>query len=85
MGSARWLVRALVLLAMVVAAFGVTEWLNPSSPPFKGRLSWVAEAVVAIVGPSALAFLWFGLGIALLLVARFVWRHTPKLPSDRWL
>lgn len=83
--SGRRLARLLALLALISLAFGVMEWVVPTPPPFKGRLAWVLEASVALAGPSAIAFLWFLLGLGLLLAARFVWRHTSKVPADRWL
>lgn len=83
--SGRQFVRLLVLLVTVAVAIGAAEWLNPSSPPFKGKFAWVAEAALALLGATGLALLWFVLGAALILVARFVWRHTPKVPADRSL
>lgn len=85
MESGRWFVRLFVLLAPIAIAIGVAEWLNPSQPPYKGRLAWVANTSVALFGAPGLALLWFVLAVVLVLAARFVWRHTPKVPSDRWL
>jgi hypothetical protein len=83
--SGRRFVRLLVLLATVAVSIGAAEWLNPSSPPLRGKFAWAAEATHALLGTTGLALLWFVLGAALILVARFVWRHTPKVPADRWL
>ena len=83
--SGRRFVRLLVLLATVAVAIGAAEWLNPSSPPFRGKFAWVADAALALLGVTGLALLWFVLAAALFLVARSVWRHTPKVPSNRWL
>lgn len=85
MESGRWLVRLLVLLAAIAVAIGAAEWFNPSPPPYRGRLAWVADAAVSLGGAAGVALLWFVLGAALVVAARFVWRHTPKVPSDRWL
>lgn len=83
--QARWLVSLLAVLAGVVLCIAVHELIVPSSPPFKGRLSWLGEMVFHLAGSPGLAFMWLLLAAALLLVARFVWRHTPKKPSDGWL
>ena len=82
---ARWTVRALVALALAALWFAWKEWAHPSQPPFDDRTAWVAEAAVVLLGERGLAYLWLGAAVALLMHARFVWRHTPKRPSDRWL
>ena len=81
--SGRWLVRLLVLLAVIAVAIGAAEWLNPSPPPYRGRLAWVADVAFSPGGATGLALLWFVAGASLVVAARFVWRHTPRIPSDR--
>ena len=54
-------------------------------PPFKGRLAWFVEAVFAITGSTGLVVLWMLVAVALAATARFIWRHTAKVPTDRWL
>lgn len=79
----RSLVRGLVLVALAVTVTGIITWLSPSPPPYRGRLAWVGEAAYEIVGPAGPALLWLLGAAGLLLAARFIWRHTPKLPTDR--
>lgn len=81
----RWLVRLLAGLAIFVTGGAINEWLTPSAPPFKGRLAWVIEGVFALAGTVGLVGLWMLAAVALAATARFVWRHTDKLPTDRWL
>jgi hypothetical protein len=83
--SARWAIRLLVLASTATAVMGVMEWINPSTPPFKGRLTWLWESVLALFGPAGLALTWLFLAASMLLIARFIWRHTSKSPSDSWL
>jgi len=80
---ARTIVRGLCLVAVLVALAGVFTWLNPSAPPYTGRLAWVVEAAYWLAGPAGPALLSLSASLCILLMARFVWRHTPKLPSDR--
>lgn len=80
----RWFVRLLVGLAFLALCGAALEWLTRSVPPFKGRWAWFVEVVFALTGPTGLIFLWVLLAIVLSLAARFVWRHTPKTPADRW-
>jgi hypothetical protein len=82
---ARWTVRVLVALALAALWFAWQEWAYPSRAPFEGRTAWVAEAAVGLLGERGLAYLWLAASVALLMHARFVWRHTPKRPSDHWL
>ncbi len=81
----RWFVRVFVGLALLAIGSAVHEWFAPSSPPFKGRLAWFGESAFALAGSAGLVFLWLLLAVAMLVTARFVWRHTAKVPSDRWL
>lgn len=81
----RWLIRALVLLAIAALGGAVMESMSPSSPPFRGRLSWVAEMAYLLAGQSGLVALWLLVSLALIFLARKVWRHAPRVPGDRWL
>ena len=75
----------LVGLALLAVAGGVHEWLKPSAPPFNGRWAWFGEVVFSLAGTIGLVVLWVLLAVALLATARFVWRHTGRVPADRWL
>jgi hypothetical protein len=81
--GARALVRGLVLVASLVAVSGIVAWVSPSPPPYSGRLAWVGEAAYGLLGPAGPALLWLLGAVGLLLAARFIWRHTPKRPTDR--
>jgi hypothetical protein len=77
--------RGLLLLAfgMVIAAWAAYH--DPTPPSSRGRGSWLAGWAYTAFGSSGISALWL-IGAALILVvARFIWRHTPKLPSDRLL
>ena len=81
----RWFVRVLAGFALFAICGAINEWLNPSAPPFKGRLSWVISVVFTLAGPTGLVALWLFGALALAFTARFIWRHTPRVPTDRWL
>lgn len=83
--EARWFIRILVLLALLAIAGAINEWLTPSAPPFKGRFSWMIEVVLALAGTTGLVGLWLLAAVACAAIARFVWRHTARLPTDRLL
>ena len=82
--STRWAVRLLAVLAGLCVFAAASAVFNLSPPAFKGRMAWAAELVFSAFGEWGLAALWLLLAAALSLTARLVWRHTPKLPSDRW-
>lgn len=81
----RWLVRLLAGLALLAVGFSIHEWSSPSTPPFRGRWSWLFEGIFALAGSPGFVFLWAMAALALAAAARFVWRHTPRAPSDKWL
>lgn len=85
LGAARWTVRLCVGLAGALAALGLYRFMNPPRPPFSGRLGWMTEWAVLVLGPSGPAVVLGLVAIAALATARLVWRHTPKRPTDRWL
>ena len=83
--QARWCVHLLAGLSVFAASGAVLEWLIPSSPPFSGRLAWIVEAVFALMGSLGLVVLWLLLAVSLTTIARFIWRHAAKAPTDKWL
>jgi hypothetical protein len=80
----RWFVRLLAGLAVFAIGGAVIEWLTPSYPPFRGRLAWIFEAVFALSSSTGLVVVWLLVAVALAATASFIWRHTAKLPTDRW-
>lgn len=83
--EARWFVRLLGGLSVLAIGGAILEWLTPSAPPFRGRLAWIIETVFALTGSTGLVVLWLLLAVALATTASFIWRHTAKAPTDRWL
>lgn len=81
----RLLARSLAALALIAVAFAIDEWFSPSTPPFRGRWAGMIEGVFVLAGSPGLVVLWVLAALALVFAAKFVWRHTPKAPSDRWL
>lgn len=55
-------------LACAFYALAVSEWLNPSLPPFTGRGSFLYAMLYYSFGPKAVAVFWalFGTGLGLL-------------------
>lgn len=83
--KARWFVQLLAGLSVFAVGGAVLEWFIPSSPPFSGRLAWIVEAVFALTGSLGLVVLWLLLAVSLATIARFIWRHAAKAPTDKWL
>ena len=81
----RWLVRALAMLSLTALGMAIYEHLTPSTPPFRWRLSWLAELAFAVAGSTGLFVLWLIAALALAVTARSIWRHTPQKPGDRCL
>jgi hypothetical protein len=81
--SVRWVVRILAILSVLAFSGAVVHYLQPSVPPFRGRLAWIVEAVFSLMGSAGMVLLWSLLGVALAASARFIWRHTAKTPADR--
>lgn len=75
-----------ILLALAVASMGKAycEWVEPSHPPFKGRLSWVWEIAFTLAGEVGIVLIWLGFGFSFVLMASFAWRRRPIIPSDPW-
>ena len=82
----RLLVWVLLLLAIICAVLGMRAWVNPLPLPLPsaGPLRWIASAAYEMGGAGGIAVLWFAVSAALGVAARWAWRHTPKIPSDRW-
>ena len=82
--KAKQTVRFSLGLALVFVALAASALFTPSHPPFKGPWSWAREVLYANFGPLGEVLFWSAVAVALLLLARFTWRHTPKRPGDRW-
>ncbi|HEY8356780.1 MAG TPA: hypothetical protein VIL30_04895 [Ramlibacter sp.] len=80
----RLLVWVLLLGAAVTFALAVDAWRNPLPLPSARPLKWIAFIAYELTGRAGLAGIWAGVSIACVLVSRWAWRHTPKLPTDRW-
>jgi hypothetical protein len=61
-------------LSAVSAAMAANTWVNPSHPPFTGRLSSVVAFAYAQFGPHGEAYLWGTVAIALAVFALAQWR-----------
>jgi hypothetical protein len=61
-------------LSAVSAAMAAAAWVNPSHPPFTGRLSSVVAFAYAQFGPRGEAYLWGVVAIALAVLALAQWR-----------
>ena len=78
--SRRW-VRGLFVVGLLLLAFSISLFLSPSSlserARFLGRITvWLLGPKGPALIPAVAAFLCFYAG-------RFIWRHTPKRPTDR--
>jgi hypothetical protein len=69
-------------LALVAVSLGVAQYFNPPRPPFHGRYAFFKQALSEYFGAFGPSILWFALAVVLLVAARFVWRHSPKLPPQ---
>lgn len=78
-----------VLAAASVLAFvlAISQWISPTPPPYGSRRGWewVRTLLWAWTGPWGQVIFCATVAVMLALGARWVWRHTPKRPSDRWL
>lgn len=83
--TARWVVRLLHLAALACFLVGLFAWLHPQTPPYRGRFAWAPELAFWLFGPLGPALMWAAAGATCSMLARALWRHTPKLPTDRWL
>jgi hypothetical protein len=76
--------RTLVLIALVVAliafALALRAFLDPQATTGKRLLD---RLLIYLFGPAGPSILWFAIGVAALMIARFAWRRAPLRPSER--
>lgn len=74
----------LLCVALFIFAMGLDAWFNPLPLPTVRPFLWIAQGAYELGGRAALAAIWMSVSLVLLLTSIWAWRHTPKLPSDRW-
>jgi hypothetical protein len=72
-----------VLAATVCAVMGSAQLLQPPTS-FTGRWGWLSEFMFTAFGVAGPAAIWFVLAFVPLVLARMLWRHANRIPSDRW-
>lgn len=83
--TAKRTVRISILLAMVLIALGINEIGSEQTRSFgRGISGALRELLYAYFGSAGLCFMWVVMATIPLLFARLIWRHTPRVPSDRW-
>ena len=70
-------------LAALALSLSIYRVAFPANPPFTGRLRWLLEILSTHLGSYAVAALWLGVAVFLAFVARFIWRHTSRSPSEQ--
>lgn len=80
----KWTVRGCIAVSAIAGWLAVHALMNPATPTGRGRSRWVLEFVTILAGDYANALLWSFVAVFALCFARFVWRRTAKVPSDRW-
>lgn len=81
---AKWTVRICLAVSVIAGVLAVRAALNPSPLTGRGASRLVLEFVSAFAGDYANALLWSFIAVFASCFARFVWRRTAKVPSDRW-
>ncbi|MES2189182.1 MAG: hypothetical protein V4454_03610 [Pseudomonadota bacterium] len=62
----------------IAASMALSEWLNPSRPPFAGRWSWIKRAAYDALGTQGLISVFIAMTCLALGVAFFLWRETKR-------
>lgn len=65
----RWKLNA--ALALMLGVMAVIQWIQPTRPPFTGRLSPVMSFFHAQFGIHGLSYFWAAFGATILLIALF--------------
>jgi hypothetical protein len=83
--SRGWSARALLKwpsfagLALCCGVLGVVEWLQPSQPPFTGKLSLFFRVAYEQLGPVGVAYVWWSFAALLALAALASWRAMERI------
>lgn len=80
----RILVWGSLFVALVALVLAIDSWLHPLPLPSARPLKWLAAAAYELGGRGALSGKWGAICVAALVAARIAWRHTPRIPTDRW-
>ena len=81
---AKWTVRICVTVSVIACIAAVRAAVNPSPLAGRGVSRFVLELLSVLAGDYANALLWSFTAVFALCFARLVWRHTVKVPGDRW-
>jgi hypothetical protein len=83
--TARRVVRISILVAIALVGLGIDELTSEQTGLFgRGISGLLRELLYTYFGAVGLCALWIVLAVIPLSLARLIWRHTPRAPSDRW-
>jgi hypothetical protein len=82
--SERRFIWGCLLFAAWNVYLGVSEVMDPEPTSFTRHWGWLRKLLFSLFGATGLAAFWFALAVAGLALARWAWRHSPRIPSDRW-
>ena len=84
LSSERWCIRVCILVAIAFVTLGIAEYYYAPFLSLSGRWGRLHNFVLETFGPLGLTAIWVTHALFSLAFARFVWRHSPLKPSDRW-
>jgi len=65
-------------LSLISLMFGVTEWFDPSLPPFTGKLSAIVSMAHTTFGEHGPAYVYFCCSVVLLVLAFVLWQRKAR-------
>ncbi|MDO6387045.1 hypothetical protein [Uliginosibacterium sp. 31-12] len=68
----------LLALSLVFLMLGTIEWLDPSLPPFTGKLSVIVSIAHTSFGAHGPAYVYFCVGVMLLVLAFVLWQRKER-------
>jgi hypothetical protein len=83
--NAKLIVFACLAFAATSAWLAFLTWTGDFSLNGRGLWSALSDLLNSTFGPRTSAVIWVALSFFSMAAARLIWRHTPKLPSDRLL